>query len=655
MITVLFAQAQDQDFDRKIKELELLSNTNIIEFESRALEMKIDAMEEENPEHLSRVLMVYGERYYRNAEYEAADSIFRIIQSLDQDQVSMRVANRSKLGQARVMGDLGDRKEAIKNVIQLVSEFRTEKDTLTWIDSYNSLASMYDEEYKRDSALTYFLEALDLAKAINAHFQQAYLLNNIGLFFIDSQQFDKAEEYFKRAKEQAGLAEAPYLEGLVINNLGLVFMSNGDHEIAKSQFQEFLRLSSSGKSDRTEGIACLNIGVIYYLQDKLDSSLIYHDLGLEHFKKIEQPALVIRANNGKARLLIKMGRYSDAMNIAFENKDLAKDQGLLEDEMLANKLVSNVLDSLGRKGEALSYYKTYKSLSDSLQELRRDKVVTDMQTKYDVKEKEAELVMKEAEIAVMEKEDQIRQQNDQIRQFRWTIIIISAAVLVIGLGIFFYVRVQRNNRKMQESFSQELIKSVENERGRIAQDLHDGVGQDLSVLKNKINTIKDEKSPQIVEIEKDLSVVIEQTRQISRSLYPSYLRKVGLTEALSSLLDRTEEATGIICTYDLPILKSEPDNQVKTHVFRIVQECISNTIKHSGASALKVDLRMGNEQWKMVYQDNGTGLGSKKAMHGMGMMSMGERVKMMGGNLSVTNNESGKGFRLTVTFDPGYA
>ncbi|MBL4704350.1 MAG: sensor histidine kinase, partial [Flavobacteriales bacterium] len=284
--------------------------------------------------------------------------------------------------------------------------------------------------------------------------------------------------------------------------------------------------------------------------------------------------------------------------------------------------------------------------------LTSDKTIADMQAKYDVKETAAALVVEEAKVSVMESEK-------QLSQVRWILIISSGLVIVIGVAIFFYIRVQKHNQKLHESFVQDMIKNIEKERGRIAQDLHDGIGQDLSVLKNRMGLIKGGKYsssivPEITSMEEDMSAVIEQTREISRSLFPSYLRKVGIADAISSLLDRTEQSTGIISSYDLPILKVQPKEHVKTHIFRIIQECINNTTKHAQASALKVELFTEEDRWVLIYQDNGKGIETKKKLNGMGMMSMSERVKMMDGQLSISSNESGKGFKLTATFDPQY-
>ncbi len=636
--------SQNGDRDSRLRIIESLANTDEKAFLESAQILMQEAHEKNDVGLYAEVLMLYGDKYYRNAQYHLADSVFDLIQSLDQKQVSVRVANRSKLGKVRVSGDLDDKPAAVRKAYGLIAEFRREKDTLTWIDAYNSLASLYQELYKRDSALANYLKAIELAKLSNAHFQQAYLRNNIGLFYIDSRQYDKAREEFKHARAQARIAEARYLEGLVINNQGLLFMSDEKYEEARAKFREFLEFTSDQGADRSKGIAYLNLAIIDYHEDRLDSSYYYHNLGIEHFKRIEQKALLIRAMNGKARLLIKMGKYDDAKQIADSCRILAVNQKLLEDEMLANKLISNVYDSIGNKAEALNYFKEYKKLSDSLNDVLRDKVVAEMQTKYDVKEKEAVIAQQSAEALA-------RDQADRIRQFRNTIIIMITAVLIISIAIYFYWRTQRNKRRMQENFTQELIKSVEGERGRIAQDLHDGLGQNLSVLKNQIGQLDSLSAESKKSLEKDLSAVIEQTRDISRSLYPSYLRKVGLTEAFSSLLERTEGATGIICTYDLPILSKQPSDEVKTHLFRILQECIANTLKHSEATALKVELSQVGERWRLIYQDNGKGMGSRKDLRGIGMMSISERTKMMGGSFNVSANELGKGFRLNVMFD----
>jgi len=639
--------AQEAEFEQKLKMLKSFSYTDLEKFEDLGQRMLASADSLDNIDHYSRVLRLYGDRYYRMGAISKCDSVFKLIMSLDKSKVSNRIRNRASIGLLMTKSASGDRKRNIKNLHKLNDRFEKEKDTLTWIESCNSIGALYSELNMGDSSLFYYIKAIDLAKACNAHFHQAYLLNNIGLFNLTDQKYEIARENFEEARIQAQLGESKFLEGYIVNNLGLVHMSTDNRELAKASFHEFLRISSGSKSPALTGIARLNLGTIYTEQEVYDSSMINFDICIELFEKIELHPHMARAFNAKARLLLKMGRFIEAKALADSSLKISVGTVMLEDEIMSNKLISQVYDTLGEPKKALEYYKTYKELNDSLNGLSNDKTIADMLTKYSVKETEAALKVEEAKVTLMESEK-------SLSQFRWATGISLGLAIIIGIAIVFYIRVQKNNRRLQESFSQDMIIRVEKERGRIAQDLHDGVGQDLSVLKNKLGRLKKNDKIEVLEFEVGITAVIEQTRQISRSLFPSYLRKVGLAEVMSSLLDKTEQGTGIICSYDLPPLKKQPAEQVKIHVYRILQECINNTIKHAEASALKVEFLPEGELWTLTYQDNGKGMPDKKKLKGMGMMSIAERVKMMDGEMAVSSNELGKGFKLKVTFSPQF-
>ncbi|MFT7614032.1 MAG: two-component system NarL family sensor kinase [Parvicellaceae bacterium] len=639
--------AQENEFVQELKRMKTLSYSDAEKFEELGEHLLAISKADNNIDHLSRILRLYGDRYYRTGEISKSDSVFQYIMSLDQSKVSDRIKNRTSIGLLMTKSVNGNRKINIQSLQELNKKFENQKDTLTWIEGCNSIGSLYSELNIRDSSLLFYLKALELAKSCNAHFHQAYVLNNIGLINLTDKQYEIAKNNFAKARVQSQLSDSKFLERYIVNNLGLVYMNTDSLDLAKSSFQEFLRLSAGSGSAALTGIARLNLGTIYYEQRVLDSSMINYNIAINSFQQLELKPHMARAFNGKSRLLLKMGEFESAKAMADSSLGLSVGTVLLADEIMSNKLISQVFDTLGMPKKALEFYKIYKELSDSLNGLSNDKTIADMQTKYSVKETEAALEMEEAKVTVMESEK-------QLSQFRWVLAISLGMALLIGIAIWFYIRVQKNNRRQQESFSQDLIIRVEKERGRIAQDLHDGVGQDLSVLKNKLGRLKKNDTIEVLEFEVGITAVIEQTRQISRSLFPSYLRKVGLAEVMSSLLDKTEQGTGIICSYDLPPLKKQPEEQVKIHVYRILQECISNTIKHANASALKVELLSEGDLWMLTYQDNGIGMPDKKKLKGMGMMSIAERVKMMDGQMAVSPNELGKGFKLKVTFSPQY-
>jgi len=115
-------------------------------------------------------------------------------------------------------------------------------------------------------------------------------------------------------------------------------------------------------------------------------------------------------------------------------------------------------------------------------------------------------------------------------------------------------------------------------------DLHDDIGQSLSMIKSKISLAKCNEDK---ELENELSRVIEQTREISRNLYPSYLEKIGLVRSVARLMENIQTSTHLECSFDISDKVENASITIKTHIYRILQECTNNTIKQCTSNGAK--------------------------------------------------------------------
>jgi signal transduction histidine kinase len=156
---------------------------------------------------------------------------------------------------------------------------------------------------------------------------------------------------------------------------------------------------------------------------------------------------------------------------------------------------------------------------------------------------------------------------------------------------------------------------------------------------------------QSTKLEQEVGKIIEQTREISRSLYPSYLEKIGLVRSIARLAEIVQAGSNIEFSFEVDESIDQESLEVRTHLYRIIQECVNNTLKHSGASALKINLEKINENYILTFRDNGKGILSEKENFGLGFLSIKERSRMIGGDVNFGDN-SGKGVRITIKFNP---
>ena len=290
-------------------------------------------------------------------------------------------------------------------------------------------------------------------------------------------------------------------------------------------------------------------------------------------------------------------------------------------------------------------YKRFRFFKDSLDNNGHIQLMNELQLKYDVERAEKEKLEERRKYEYKLAREQLS--NAQLR-FKIGLVILVFLVVLSLLAIYYY----RNRQKKEIEFSNALVNRVEDERSRIARDLHDGLGQSLVILKNKFT--RAETGTQVVkdDIDGDFSSIIEEVRSISRSLVPPELRRLGLKTALEKLLTQVQQNTDLLVLNEISdsaIEEISQDNQVR--IYRIVQELTNNTVKHAQATSLKLSLRLKDDNLELVYQDNGKGLDVEKAMskeNSLGMKGIEQRVRAMNGTLKLDKVDKGIKVRIKL-------
>lgn len=224
-------------------------------------------------------------------------------------------------------------------------------------------------------------------------------------------------------------------------------------------------------------------------------------------------------------------------------------------------------------------------------------------------------------------------------------IIILAILIGSALGYFIItiLRYHRRYVQLQKERIHAEILIQENERKRIATDLHDSIGPLLSSVKLQINSIEvaDTQDQQVINnAGKYLDEIIGSMREISYNLLPNTLQRKGLTEAIREFIANINNKHGT--SFNL-YLKNEislaPEKEI--HVFRILQEIIHNTLKHAGAKHMQLGFGTENGELLILTQDDGKGFDVepvKKSTDGFGLKSIESRVDILKGQLDIQSS-----------------
>jgi len=235
--------------------------------------------------------------------------------------------------------------------------------------------------------------------------------------------------------------------------------------------------------------------------------------------------------------------------------------------------------------------------------------------------------------------------------FRTIIILLFLSIL----PIIFYKRFSALKRKqqLQHEFSEKLIYSQEQERMRIAQELHDSLGQDLLLIKNRavlgIKNFDDaaKAKKQLEHISDSAASAITRVRQISHNLRPPELDRLGLTETMRSIISEIESADLIKIISEINNIDDTIPKEKEINLIRILQEALSNILKHSGAAVINISITKRKNTILLIIKDNGKGFNTEYYSNGLGIMSINERADILGGTVTI-NSIIGKGTTLSV-------
>lgn len=229
-------------------------------------------------------------------------------------------------------------------------------------------------------------------------------------------------------------------------------------------------------------------------------------------------------------------------------------------------------------------------------------------------------------------------------QTNWFYALLFFTFTLSGYA-FYYSRTQRLNKEneRQKKFTEQLIESQELERRRIASELHDGLGQQILVIKNRVQLAKLETNndlainEQLDEIMHSAESSIEDVRSISHNLRPVLLEKFGLTEAIRNLCEELEHTSSIEWSYHVDDIDGSIPKNKEINLYRVLQEGAKNVITHANATEASIMIQHKKGLIKVIIWDDGKGFYKEMIgeSNGLGFIGMKERVATLSGTLDI--------------------
>lgn len=238
-------------------------------------------------------------------------------------------------------------------------------------------------------------------------------------------------------------------------------------------------------------------------------------------------------------------------------------------------------------------------------------------------------------------------------------------LLVISLFLFFNYSKKKildekeRNHQQKMTFQKEMLSSTvntqENERSRIARELHDDISSKLNVINMNLNMLRlkiegQDQQKMMEDIGSSLNVAIERTRSISHELMPPMIAKFPLSDALVDLSGQINRSEILNMEIQGAENLKDVEGLEKLHIFRIIQELCNNTMKHANATRIDLDIDSGNSHLTFMYSDDGKGFPKSEYRKGMGMLNIESRLQVLHGFMDVLPSEKGVKIKLTIPY-----
>ena len=595
------------------------------------------------------------QKEYERAATKAINGFFTINDRLGKRERALRLLNKiekhtSKIKDSSILGKLylkkgggffngKDFNSALKNY-NLATFFLRDKDSIFKADAIYFTGQVYFEKGSYLKALNSFLIAGEYYKNLGDleyynHTKQS-TISIYGTLGFNEKSIQERKKFIEE-KIKLNLEN-----GLIVDYYNLA----SSYKKTKNYNQQLnYLLKADSIANKTKGITP------YYLIN-INTALakFYADTDLKKAKKrIQKVKDIIKTMDDnvygyqfyritKGYILYKEKKYKKAKKILFKALKQSKDSYEVTDQIELYRILSLVYSELKSHSKEVFYFKKYIHKKDSLQKITNLNSFNYYQSLFENELQEKKITEQKASI-------QLLKSKNEGKKIVIFLVSIGFGLFVI-VAILFSKRMALKRKKIQrEQYAQNLLLSQEKERKRIAKDLHDGLGQSLLVIKNEASLRKDEKIKRLIDGS------INEIRSISKGLHPFQLQQIGINNALENLVAEIDQSFKNIYIFgDFDNIKGVLTKDQELNLFRILQESLSNIIKHSEAKSARITLLNKDSNLYLYIKDNGIGFDFSKKYNNpnsLGLKTIRERVRFLNGTIKVDSFIKG-GTSITI-------
>lgn len=543
--------------------------------------------------------------------------------------------------------------------LKAVELAREIKDSVQLGKALLNTGSVYRYLSEYETAAEYYQQGKKIFEKIGDEGMKSFILNLLQVMYSDLKMYDRAIETGLETLDLYEKAGEQRMVGTVMNNLGLSYSRLGKTEEAISLYQRVLQIGKATDDLNMQGTALLNLGDSYDQENDVSGMEKSYLEALDLFQKMDVKEGEIIALRGLSIVRMYEKNLTAALDLAKKSVDLASETDYPLERQKSLVQLSNVYFALQDIPKARQTMKDSEILADRLINEEVQNKTIEIEKKYEVEKQRSQILRLEAENA-----NQLVS-NKQRQLVIWILVIVAFSLTAIGL---LFQRKNQHKQRLQLQRIKELetekqltateavLKGEEQERSRLAKDLHDGLGGLLSGIKFSFQTMKGNliltpENARLFERSLDmLDTSIMEMRRVAHNLMPENLIKFGLDTALKDFCGDIQQSGVLQIKYiSIGLKNSEIEQSTALSIYRVIQELVNNILKHAEAKQALVQLTKNENLILLDVEDDGKGFEHSKMLlsSGIGWTNIKSRLEYLNAKVTL-DSAPGRGSSIHI-------
>ncbi|MDX2301453.1 MAG: sensor histidine kinase [Microscillaceae bacterium] len=557
--------------------------------------------------------------------------------------------------------DIGKARESIPFFQESLKMFKQLNKKTPAAQVSNNLGAAYRMIGENQLALQSYMESLEIREELNDTLGKAAIYLALGLYYHDNRNYSLAKDYYLKAARIYKNSDKSYDLAKVYHNLGLTHIAQKNYDEALEYLNQSLALKNRIGTEDNLAFLLNTLGYAFFCSKQETKALQYYQKSIQLAQKTKDKRGLAAVYNNMGILLRTQGQTDESIYYFKQALNLSRQ---ISEKIFELEALSGLYKVYARKGDypqSQIYVEAYIALRDSLEldyrEAGNDKEMYNQKT---LKGKDRQI--KEIELAKLTAENQ---------QKTFFIYALVVGILFLITLLYSTIRTYRSRqasvlaRKKLEEKQQEIdkllmdqelkslgamIRGQELERKRIAQDLHDRLGSLLSVVKlnfkaidKNLQEVKAHNEKQYNQAYELLDKACDEVRKIAHNMVSGVLKKFGLISALEDMKNTIETTEMIqIQLHDSGFENERLDASMEIAIYRIIQELVSNALKHAEANELTIQLVKSKDNLNIIVEDDGKGFDLQtkdiESLPSMGLKNIYSRIKELNGELNIDSH-----------------